>query len=181
MNLSSLALGRGQNLRVHNLVSLANVQGNQCIALPISLMMTSPNNQQNLNSVANGNVVLSLQDTSKHQIITDQNSTTPNQNVVLINNIDHNTNQPTITYQPHQTAQFSIGNATLGGLNCRLTNTDHQQVVDSNQMNQHYTTTNFNQHSIVNPIVNSTNLPTNHQGPIAIHLSTCPTNQLTEK
>lgn len=187
MNLSSLALGRGQNLRVHNLVSLANVQGtNQCIALPISLMMTAPpnsapqsNNQPNCN--LNGNVVVGLQDTS-----TDHQTTNQPQNVVLINNIDHTANQ--IAYQPHQTAQFSIGSTTLGSLNCRLTNqniqhttnlqpnlqlkvandTEQQVVEHSGGLNQpHFTTANYNQHSIVN-----SNLQGNQpQGPIAIHLT----------
>ena len=125
-SLSSLSRG-GQNLRLHNLVSLANnVQGtNQCIALPISLMMapntistnSTPNStQQQLNS--NGNLVVGLEKELPHH---HQTTNQPTQNVVLINNLDHTTNQ-SIAYQS-QTSQFQIG-STLGSLgnlnNCRL-------------------------------------------------------------
>lgn len=41
VNISSLSLAKSPNVRLHNLVSLTNMQGaTQCIALPISLMMS---------------------------------------------------------------------------------------------------------------------------------------------
>lgn len=110
----NLGLARGQNLRLHNLVSLANVQGtNQCIALPISLMMANPaGGAQTLNT--NGNTI-SLDASKDHP-----QATAGQQNVVLINsianNIDHSGNQQPVTYQPQT---VSIGGA-LGSLNCRL-------------------------------------------------------------
>lgn len=118
----NLGLARGQNLRLHNLVSLANVQGtNQCIALPISLMMAPTNpagNAQPLNT--NGNALaLDASKDAHHQAVAGQ------PNVVLINNInsiannlDHTGAQQPITYQPQT---VSIG-GTLGSLNCLTTN-----------------------------------------------------------
>lgn len=115
----NLGLARGQNLRLHNLVSLANVQGtNQCIALPISLMMapSNPTGQaQPLNT--NGNTIaLDASKDAHHQTAAGQ------PNVVLINsipnNLDHSGGQQPITYQPQT---VSIG-GTLGSLNCLTTN-----------------------------------------------------------
>jgi hypothetical protein len=194
VNLSSLGLSRGQNLRLHNLVSLANVQGasNQCIALPISLMMTpnnsAPNNaqQQTINSQ---NVVVGLTNNNLANVVLDNSkdhshqNTNQQQNLVLINNIDH-TNNPSIAYQPQtsfsigglgslqsnlQTANLSSTGNLQNNLNANLKMND-DQTGDLNHL--HFT--NYSQHQIVSPIANLTNLTqANQQGqPIAIQIAT---------
>ena len=205
----NLGLARGQNLRLHNLVSLANVQGtNQCIALPISLMMAPTNptgNPQTLNT--NGNAI--ALDTSK-----DHQQTAGQQNVVLINsianNLDHSGGQQPITYQPQT---VSIG-GTLGSLNCRLATSQgihhtglqpiqtanlqtslqgnhqlqsaglHATQLKANESDQldgglkHHHYTTYNQHPIVSPMTNLANC--SQQGPIAIQISNLAGNPLSE-
>lgn len=136
-----------------------------------------------------GNVGIGLQPTTQDAIKNDQNtSNQPQQNVVLINNLnslDHtNQNQSQqITYQA-QPSQFNI--STLGTIGtCRLTNQlstsnlqQHKTLTTATSLQQQPNETDqftFNQqNSIMNPNFQ------NNQGSIAIHLTANPINSINE-
>ena len=175
---------------------------NQCIALPISLMMAPANAAGNTQASLNTNGNALTLDASKdghHQHAAGQ------QNVVLINsianNLDHSGNQQPIAYQSQT---VSIG-GTLGSLNCRLATNQgihhtglqpiqtgslstglHTAQLKTNEpdqldgglkhQQQHYAA--YNQHPIVSPMTSLANC--SQQGPIAIQISNLAGNPLSE-
>ena len=118
VNISSVTLAKNPNVRLHNLVSLANVQpGTQCIALPISLMMSSVSSNASSSSVGSSQpITVSSTTMTSYNISNSATIGSQNNGPVMLNSLDSNKRDGTSTNLITGTIS-SLGGRGRGGGN----------------------------------------------------------------